>query len=176
MKPRRLVLVCGVQGSGKSWVCRQLTGSYQYIAHDRCWRHADFPDGPDAGWDDADVKWGPPGSTSTHFEMLTAVGRHRDGRAILTECPFGERDLRDRLTLAGLEVVPVFVVEPIEVLEARYGAREGRPLPASARSRAAGLAGRAAAWGCFAGSSDTVLQHLKALALPGGGSVRFGLP
>ncbi len=31
---QKIYLVCGVPGSGKTWVCKQLTDKFQYVAHD----------------------------------------------------------------------------------------------------------------------------------------------
>jgi hypothetical protein len=138
-------------------VCRQLTWKYRYIAHDRCWSHPFATPG-----EGNDVEWGPPGSKSTHLETLVAAARKR-GHPIITEAPFGERDLRDDLTKAGIQVMPVFIVEDAATLEKRYRQREGKALPASALTRGAGLQERAAAWGCFAGTSAEVLAHLKGL-------------
>jgi hypothetical protein len=150
-----VVLVCGVQGSGKSWVCRQLTGSYRYVPHDRCWSHPlQTPS------EDLDAAWGPPGSKSTHVEEImkaAAVG----GKPVLTEAPFGERQLRDELTKRGCQVRVVFIVEEPAVLARRYRNREGKSLPPGVLSRAFGLQQRAQQWGCFSGDSDAVLKHLR---------------
>jgi gluconate kinase len=152
-----IILVCGVQGSGKSWVCRQLGWKYRYIPHDRCWSHP-FAS-PREG---DDVEWGPPGSKSTHLETLIAAARKR-GHTILTEAPFGERALRDELTKAGAVVRLVFITEDAATLEKRYRQREGKKLPPGVISRAAGLKERAVAWGCYHGTSNEVLAHLKGL-------------
>jgi gluconate kinase len=156
-----VVLVIGVAGSGKSWACRKAAGSkFRYIAHDACWRHADAKPAKDKNG--GDVKWGPPGSVSTHWESLVTASR-RGSRPILTEAPFGETRLRERLEKAGVEVVPVFVIEKPGVISARYQAREGKMPPEGVMTRAAGLKTKADEWGAFAGTSDEVLEHLKGL-------------
>jgi gluconate kinase len=150
-----VILVAGVQGSGKSWVCRQLTDKFRYVPHDRCWTHP--LQSPGEGLDAA---WGAPGSKSTHVpEILRAATEST--LPVLTEAPFGERQLRDELTKAGLKVSVVFIVEDASTLTRRFRNREGKSLPDGALTRAAGLQKRAIDWGCFWGSSEQVLQHLK---------------
>jgi hypothetical protein len=154
-----IVLVCGVQGSGKSWVCRQLTGLFSYVAHDRCWSHPSVPSPPA---DAIDPAWGPPGSKSTHFETLFNEAR-LSPLPVLTEVPFGERELRRRLEMAGVHVIPVFIVEKEDKIAAQYLKREGRELPGGVLTRNRGLVARARDWGAFCGSSEAVSGHLRAL-------------
>src|SRR4030095_8380265 len=151
---KTIILVCGIQGSGKSWLCRQLTNQYHYVPHDRCWKH------PLAEPEDKiDADWGPPGSVSTHFETLINEAM-KTNLPVLTEVPFGERALRDKLIAWNYNVVPVFVIEDPLVLMRRYSSRDWKPLPVGALTRAAGLPLRASEWNCFAGTSDEVLEHL----------------
>jgi gluconate kinase len=158
---REVVLVCGVQGSGKSWVCRQLKRQYAYVPHDRCWTHPSAQ--PEQG---DDAAWGPPGSKSTHVSEVISAAKH-SRLPVITEVPFDERSVRDQLTGAGLQVTCVFVVEEPDVLARRYFLREKKSLPAGVQTRAAGLTRRAREWGCFSGTSDAVLKHLKAAKTPG---------
>jgi hypothetical protein len=155
-----VILVIGVQGSGKSWACRQLADEFRYIPHDRCWRHPTAK--PAAG---LDPKWGPPGSVNTHFETLVTAAR-RGGGPILTEAPFDERRLKGRLEAQGVKVIPVFVVEKWPLIEGRYMAREGKKPPPGVKERAEKLEARAKEWEAFFGTSDEVLRHLKSLAAP----------
>jgi gluconate kinase len=152
-----IYLICGVQGSGKTWVCQQLreqSEAYYYIPHDQCWYHKDTSpeEMPTAGW-------GPPGSISTHFPTLVGEADESDV-PIITEVPFGERNLRDQLTSTGFRVTCIFVVEPVEVLKERYSKREGKPLSQSAITRSLTLEQRARDWDCFYGTSEEVLSHL----------------
>jgi hypothetical protein len=153
-----VVLVVGVAGSGKSWVCRQLTDIYDYVPHDRCWEHPDAAPGPGL-----DVAWGPKGSRSTHLETLLKAARS-GRRPVLTEAPFGERKLKEDLEAAGVEVRPVFVVEDARTVHKRFMAREGSPPSAGVMTRLAGMKARAVTWNAFWGTSAEVLVHLKAQA------------
>lgn len=151
-------LVCGVSGSGKSWVCRQLKEKFSYVPHDKCWSHptAKPSDGPDP-------KWGPKGSKSIHTDVISLVAKMSQ-RPIVTECPFGERQVRTELEAKGLKVIPIFVVEEPGVVARRYQSREGKPIPAAAFSRASSIIDRAREWKSFHGTSDQVLEHLKGVA------------
>lgn len=153
MKP--VYLICGVSGCGKSWVCRQLSDKFNYVPHDRCWSHPNAR--PAEG---LDPKWGPKGSVSTHLHTLL-VQAHKSEKPILTECPFAERQLKEELEKSGVTVVPIFVVEAPHVIAERYLAREGKPLPKAAFSRAFSISGRAREWGAFFGTATEVFQHLK---------------
>lgn len=148
-------LVCGVSGSGKSWVCRQLTDKFSYIPHDKCWSHPTAK--PSEG---LDPKWGPPGSKSIHADVVSLVAQ-KSGRPIITECPFAERQAKEELEAKGLKVIPVFVIEDPSVVAKRYQTREGKPLPKSAFSRASSILDRAREWRAFHGTSSQVLEHLK---------------
>lgn len=152
-----VILVCGVQGSGKSWICRQLTTRFEYVPHDQCWKH------PIAKpKNEIDAKWGPPGCVSTHLDTIVKRAKEAD-RPLITEVPFAEKKLKEDLEGEGLTVVPVFVVEDASTLRKRYWGRERKHLNKSAVTRAEGLPERAAEWKSFAGTSAEVLDHLKHL-------------
>jgi gluconate kinase len=155
-----VVLVCGVAGAGKSWICRQLKDEYEYIPHDRCWSH------PTASpSDDIDQPWGPPGSKSTHLaDVLTAA--RQATKTVLTEVPFGERQLKEDLEAAGVTVQPVFVVEDSATIRTRFVQREGSLPSKGVMTRLAGLQARAQNWRAFWGTSDEVLAYLRRRGSP----------
>lgn len=152
-------LVCGVSGSGKSWVCRQLKEKFSYVPHDRCWTHPNAKPDEEA----LDPKWGPPGSKSIHVDVVSAISKMTP-RPILTECPFAERKVREELEAKGLKVIPVFVIEPAETVAERYQAREGKPLPKAAFTRASSILDRAKEWSAFHGTANQVLEHLRGVS------------
>jgi gluconate kinase len=155
-----VILVCGVAGAGKSWICRQLKDDYHYVAHDRCWSH---PTASPAEGDD--VPWGPPGSKSTHLPSLIGAARSAH-KTVLTEVPFGERQLKEDLEREGIVVQPVFVVEDPVVIRKRFMAREGSLPSKGVMTRLAGLQSRAQQWRVFWGTSDEVLAYLKRRCAP----------
>jgi hypothetical protein len=152
-----VILVIGVAASGKSWVCRQLTDRFDYLAHDRCWEHPDFTPA-----DLPDAPWGPPGSVSRHLEML-ALAAQGGARPVISEVPFGESELMRRLRGVGVDVLPVFVVEEPKVIMTRYYQREKRSPPMEVLTRAGRLQAKAERLGAFFGTSDEILAHLQQL-------------
>lgn len=131
-----IYLICGVPGSGKTWVCERLIGKFTYVPHD------------------------------DHLkDFVGAVSRaaFASDLPILSECPFGERLLKEKLESEGFYVVPLFVVEQPSVIEQRYTARERKPFPKAHATRAMSIKERAIEWGAVHGSSDEILAYLKAI-------------
>ena len=136
MSQNKLYMVCGVPASGKTWVCEQLGESVEYVSHDNY------------------IKL-----DANYVGALCSAIEFGD---VVTECPFGETRMRNRLIGVGLDVVPVFVVENLYVLRKRTRARTGNTLlPKNVKSRAMSIRDRAIEWGCFHGTSAQVLEHLK---------------
>ncbi len=104
-----------------------------------------------------------PGAKSNHFEVLREAVKVAT-KPVLTECPFAERELRDRLSAVGIHVIPAFVVEPPHVVAERYAKREGRPAPQAVLTRARSIRERALEWKSFMGTSSEVLEYLKSKA------------
>jgi len=112
ISPRKPIvyLICGVPGSGKTWVCEQLRDDFIYVPHDIYFTEY-LPD-----------------------VMLRHVEEYGDRRqAYVTECPFGERIAREQLEAAGFEVRPFFVIEEPDVVAQRYSKREGKPATQATR-------------------------------------------
>ena len=131
-----MYLVCGVSGSGKTWVCKQVTDKFNYIPHDE-----------------------------TYNDSIGAIcgAATADKRPIITECPFAERLFKEKLEAAGFKVIPVFVVETPDVVADRHMKREGRPASKSALSRALTIQTRAEEWRAPFGPSHVVLDYLKSV-------------
>lgn len=117
-------------------MCRQLTDKFHYVPHDEHYRD--------------------------HVEVLVDLSK-RVQRPLITESPFGERVLREKLEAEGLKVFPFFVVEPQAVVSKRYREREGKVLPKAAFTRAATIINRAKEWEAFHGTSQEVLEKLKSV-------------
>lgn len=150
-----IYLIIGVPGSGKSWVARQLKDKYHYVAHDRCWVHPTLspPDG------DEDCDW-PSGAKSTHIQVLVREAEKAQ-KPILTECPFGERPLKEELESHGLKVIPIFVIEYPRIVADRYRKRTGRIIPQASLTRATTIVNRADEWQAERGTSQEVLEILR---------------
>ena len=63
-KEHKLYLICGVSGSGKTWVCKQLTNKYNYVPHDL---------------------------NFANIYQAISIAAQKSKNPIITECPFGER-------------------------------------------------------------------------------------
>lgn len=125
-------MVCGVPGSGKTWVCTQLTGKFHYIPND----------------------------SFIGRDMATVINRSSTGTA-LTDCPFGERELKHKLERMGWIVKPYFIVEPASVVSTRYLKREGRPASQAILTRAETIKNKVQEWGAPSGTSEQILKMLK---------------
>lgn len=132
---RIIYLVCGVSGSGKTWVCKQLTSKFAYVPHDE-----------------------------NYDNIYAAITRAMNSTKlpIITEVPFGERPMRDNLERVGHIVIPVFVIENPDLIAERYIMREGKPIQKSAYTRAHTIIDRAREWNAFHGTSKEVLKYLMA--------------
>lgn len=158
---RKVYLIAGVSGSGKSWVCRQLTDKFNYIAHDRCWRHPFKTPEQNA----LDPKW-EDGAESIHLEViLKTLAEGSDHRPILTECPFAERKLKEDLERHHVKVIPYFVIEHPGIVRRRYYEREGKFPQQAVLTRAQTIKERAREWKAPFGTSDEVLSMLRGLQL-----------
>lgn len=127
-------LVCGVSGSGKTWVCEQLTELYNWV--------------PQAN------------HFNNHVKVLVNTARTSD-KPVLTECPFAESFVRDSLENAGVTVYPYFVIEETKVVQERYLAREGKPLPKNAETRNTSIKERARDWKAPYGPSSSIRDILN---------------
>lgn len=135
MKPI-IYMVCGVPGSGKTWVCSQLLDKFEYIQHDKY--------------------------TKALPEVLKFTCKN-SAKPIITDCPFGERKLKESIELLGMEVIPVFIVEDPDLVKSRYETRDKKPFPKSGYTRRSTIVERAKEWNAVYGTSEFILEYLKTL-------------
>lgn len=131
-------LICGVSGAGKTWVCTQLTDKFNYVPHDK------------------------------HFKnivMALVDAGKASSKPLITECPFGERHMREMLERFGFNVQPVFVIEKAKVVAKRYLGREGKPISKAPLTRSASIIDRANEWKAKHGTSEEILKYLSELVL-----------
>jgi gluconate kinase len=131
-------LICGVPASGKSWVCRQLMDKFAYVPHDQYY--------------------------NSHVSIVSMTA-NLSGKPVITECPFAERETKEALEKNGIKVIPLFVIESPEVINARYQKRENKPLPKNTLTRASTILNRAVEWKAIHGTSQQILTKLKELPL-----------
>lgn len=136
-----IILLCGVPGSGKTWVLQRLAKKFATVQNDEYIAH-----------------------TRAHLAGVVAHVAAGD-RPVLVDCPFGEREFKAMLEGHGLEVYPFFVVEPVDVVAQRYMTREGKPASQATLTRATTIADRAREWGAPAGTADEILEHLRELVV-----------
>jgi len=132
---KKVILICGVSGSGKTWVAKQLDPEkFAYISHDQY--RDDLP------------------------TVIQAVSETTT-RPVVTECPFGERVLKEKLEKMRLEVIPVFIVEEPSLIAKRYMEREGKAIGKAPMTRATTIKDRVKEWDAFSGTSKEVLEYLE---------------
>lgn len=134
MKP--VYLLVGVPGSGKTWICNQLS-NFTHVPHDAY-----------IGQD--------------YIAALKTAAKKSD-KPVLAETPFSVSQIMHPLLEAGITVKPYFIHEPEAVLKARYTAREGRPIPLGHLSRQFTYMDRATILGAPIGTAHQILQLLKAV-------------
>jgi len=133
---KTVYLICGVPGSGKSWVCNQVKDQFTYIEHDK--------------------------APSTKMLARTAANKAQEStKPLLIDCPFNETEVRHALKVLGLQVTPVFIVEHPDKVNAQYSKREGKPTPANVLTRASSIANKAHEWNALSGTSKQILEYLK---------------
>lgn len=133
MQKNKVYLICGVSGSGKTWVCKQLTDKFTYVPHDQHYR------------DQVDA-------------VLKASS---PSRPVITECPFAERILKQQMEEKGLEVTPFFVITAPDKVAEQYFAREGKKVGKNVYTRASTILNRAIEWSSFHGTAEEVLKKLR---------------
>lgn len=138
MKPI-VYMVCGVPGSGKSWVCEQLTDKFIYISHDLYLKDL-VPE-------------------IVKQSIRSDIGN----KPFLIDCPFGERKLRESLEELNFEVIPLFIIEDPETVKRRYEARENKPFSKSNYTRCTTIAERAIEWNAVSDTSEGILVYLREL-------------
>jgi adenylate kinase family enzyme len=129
-----IYLICGVPGSGKTWVCEQLKDKFNYIPHDLHY--------------------------TKHADVILEEAKH-SLKPIITEVPFGERLLKEDLEKRGANIKTVFILEHPQVVKQRYEAREKKRIPQSFLTRSSTIHKRAMEWSAPMGNSKEILDYLK---------------
>ncbi len=134
-------LVVGAPGSGKTWVCSQLSEKYHLIHHD--------------GY----IYLKDPGA---YLKQILKEGPTAT-KPVLIEAPFSVSKTVEPLESAGHKVIPVFIIEEPSVHSLRYLRREKKPIPPGHLTRTRTYLERAIQGKHFYGTSEQVLNHLKGL-------------
>lgn len=129
----KVYLICGVSGSGKTWVCKQLQDKFTYIPHDEHYKD----------------------------QVEAVLKASSPDKSVITECPFAERVLKQQMEEKGLDIIPLFVIVPAERVAKQYFAREGKGVAKNVYTRASTILNRAIEWSSFHGTAEEVLKKLK---------------
>lgn len=135
-----IYLMVAVPGSGKSWVAKQLSESFEVVKHD------DFI--------------GIPNSNDAYIDGILEKAS-QSNRPLLIEAPFSISQIKEPIEAAGYEVVPVFIQEDEDTVSRRYFEREGKEIPKGHLTRMQTYRRRAEEWEAFQGTSEEVLKFLK---------------
>lgn len=138
MGMKQVYMVVGCPGSGKSWVCERVRDHFTYIPHD------------------AHIGGNYVREIKRQAETAT--------KPLLIETPFSMSIVEDPLKMAGFRVECIFIQEAPGVIEERYKAREGKPLPEAHLTRQRTYKARAIERNAFQGTSERVLGYLMHLA------------
>lgn len=138
---KKIYMVVGCPGSGKSWVCDQLKEMFDYVHHD--------------------LYIGMAGDTYVN-EIIKKAGLAK--KPLLIEAPFSVSKIKEPLESLGFKITPVFIQEDHQVISNRYKARENKDIPKGHLTRQNTYLSRADEWKAFKGTSNQVLEHLKAQA------------
>ena len=130
-----IYMVCGASGSGKSWVCRQLTEQYNYISYDENSKkkHIDLLKGADQS---RPTLYDPP------IKISTFIKRHSH----------------------EFHIVPIFIIEDVNIVKDRILGRGGEWTDFIGR-RCEAMKKRNAKYGVFSGTSQEVLDYLLRLTI-----------
>lgn len=135
-----IILLVGVPGSGKTWVCDRVKDSYHIIKHD------EYLDGG-------------------YLAAIMAAARCI-AKPILVETPFSMSAFMEPLCEEGLAVMPIFVIASESDLERNWDTRGTKPHARKGHlTRQNTYMARAESHGAFCGNSSDVLNHLNSLAL-----------
>lgn len=137
MAKKKIFLVVGCPGSGKSWVCNQLGKQFQYVRHDD--------------------------HIGKNYVSEVVKQAKNAARPVLAETPFSVSQVKEPLERQGFEVVPLYIQEKPETIRQRYRDREGKDIPAGHLTRQETYKQRAAEQGAFAGSSTDILAKLRSV-------------
>jgi hypothetical protein len=97
---KKIFILVGSPGSGKTWVANQLRDKYTYVAHD---------------------SYGL--KSSKEYLMAISAHAHASDKPIVCETPFSLSQIQKPLLERGYEVQPVFILEEPSVTRQRYEMR-----------------------------------------------------
>lgn len=137
-----IYMLIGCPGAGKTWCTEQLKEKFHHV------------------WHDGFIYLKAPKGTYVSEILKQAEGAKKP---LLIEAPFSISETLEPLRNAGHNVVPVVIVEKPEIIAMRYLQREKKEIPKGHLTRQKTYEQRAKALKWFHGTTEEVLNHLKAM-------------
>lgn len=133
-----IYLVCGVPGSGKTWVLNQINVLNVKVIH-----HDDYLDY----------------SPEKYAMLLVEALKTHD--KVVADCPLFISAIIATINDINISIKPIFIIEDAHTIKTRYEQREHRSIPKQHLSRIPTLVKRAQEYKAFMGTSEQVLNKLK---------------
>jgi len=131
-----LYIICGVPGSGKTWVCTQLQNRFAYIKHD------DYV------------------NNRIGFIQALVHALETSEIPVVTECPFKISEVTEGLTTLNIKPILYLINESEDTISNRYRTRENKIIPKQHLTNAKRYAEDKNRW-AFIGTSEEVLNKLS---------------
>lgn len=130
-----IFLVCGVPGSGKTWVLKHFTNVIHYDAH--------F-------------------STPRLEYAKRIVKQYKDTTSfVVADCPLGISEIMNELLRSKVPVTLCAIIEAPEVVTLRYFQREGKSIPKQHLSRIKTIVDRCIQYKGVRGTSQQILEYIQ---------------
>lgn len=143
---KKIYLIIGTPGSGKTWVIDQLKDKFTVCPHDKIDENGNYKR-----------------FTDDEYIHDIDVSARTSSNPVLCETPFSISKLYDPLVKKGHDVTPLFIIERPEVTAQRYYVREGMAIPKGHLTRIETYKQRAKEMKAKTGTSTEILIHLKGL-------------
>lgn len=101
--PSEVILICGVPGSGKTWVAKQLMDLGTYVPHDLY-------------------------AIDRYPSVLVGIAKNNN-KPIIAEAPFRVSVIQKVLYEKGIRVSSYLINEPAQIVKQRYENRDKKPIP-----------------------------------------------
>lgn len=141
---KKIFILVGASGSGKTWIANQITDKYTYVPHD---------------------KYGLK-SNQDYIKAISAIA-NASQKPVVCDTPFSLSQIQDPLSEMGYMVRPIFVVETPSTTRQRYEARytterKGQEImPKGHLSRIETYRKRAEELNAPVGTSSEILDYMR---------------
>ena len=134
---KKVTIIVGTPGSGKTWVADQIRDTHTVVDHDSN------------------------GGLDAQAYAHAIAARLPQGKPVVAEAPFSLSKLQEALSRQGIASEAVFITEQAQTVKQRYEAREGKPIPSGYEKRIETFKQRAKEQGATAGTAKEVLDYMR---------------